>query len=139
MKLSKRHGAASVQDLRDAGYLPAAMRNDLALLGWGADDNATLIPTEELVERFRVGGHRQGGGDLRREEAALVNGRYMREMPLDEYVGAVATQLGRAAERPVARGLQMVQEKGQTLAEVWPLISFLFEPRSRTRRLGGRR
>ncbi len=53
-KLSKRHGAASVQELRDAGYLPAAVRNYLALLGWGADDDATLIPTGELIERFRI-------------------------------------------------------------------------------------
>ncbi|HEX4305151.1 MAG TPA: glutamate--tRNA ligase, partial [Solirubrobacterales bacterium] len=41
-KLSKRHGAASVQELRDAGYLPAAVRNYLALLGWGTDDDTTL-------------------------------------------------------------------------------------------------
>ena len=42
-KLSKRHGAASVQELRDAGYLPAAVRNYLALLGWGTDDDTTLL------------------------------------------------------------------------------------------------
>ena len=48
-KLSKRHGAASVQELRDAGYLPAAVRNYLALLGWGTDDDTTLMSTEELV------------------------------------------------------------------------------------------
>ena len=71
-KLSKRHGAASVQELRDAGYLPAAVRNYLALLGWGTDDDTTLMSTEELVERFRVERRRQGGGDLRREEAALA-------------------------------------------------------------------
>ena len=53
-KLSKRHGAASVQELRDAGYLPAAVRNYLALLGWGADDDTTVMSTDELVRRFRV-------------------------------------------------------------------------------------
>ena len=42
-KLSKRHGAASVQELRDAGYLPAAVRNYLALLGWGTDDDTTIL------------------------------------------------------------------------------------------------
>ena len=51
-KLSKRHGAASVQELRDAGYLPAAVRNYLALLGWGTEDDTTILSTEELVERF---------------------------------------------------------------------------------------
>ena len=71
-KLSKRHGAASVQELREAGYLPAAVRNYLALLGWGTDDDTTLMSTEELVRRFRGRRRRQGGGDLRREEAALA-------------------------------------------------------------------
>ena len=51
-KLSKRHGAASVQELRDAGYLPEAVRNYLALLGWGDADDETLISTDELVSAF---------------------------------------------------------------------------------------
>jgi glutamyl-tRNA synthetase len=51
-KLSKRHGAASVQELRDAGCLPEAVRNYLALLGWGAGDDTTVLSTQELVERF---------------------------------------------------------------------------------------
>ena len=71
-KLSKRHGAASVQELREAGYLPAAVRNYLALLGWGTDDDTTLMSTEELVAALPGRGRRQGGGDLRREEAALA-------------------------------------------------------------------
>ena len=70
-KLSKRHGAASVQELRDAGYLPAAVRNYLALLGWGTDDDTTLLSTEELVERFEIERVGTRVGDLRREEAAL--------------------------------------------------------------------
>ena len=53
-KLSKRHGAASVQELRDAGYLPDAVRNYLALLGWGAGDDATVLSTAELIERFTL-------------------------------------------------------------------------------------
>ena len=70
-KLSKRHGAASVQELREAGYLPAAVRNYLALLGWGTDDDTTLMSTEELVERFRIEDVGSAVGDLRRAEAAL--------------------------------------------------------------------
>src|SRR6266511_6325545 len=50
-KLSKRHGAASVQELRDAGYLPEALRNYLALLGWGHDEATTFFTTDELIER----------------------------------------------------------------------------------------
>ena len=97
-KLSKRHGAASVQELRDAGYLPAAVRNYLALLGWGTDDDTTLMSTEELVRRFRVERRRQGGGDLRREEAALA------ERPLHARAAARGVHGGgRPPPRPRAR------------------------------------
>ena len=53
-KLSKRHGAASVQELRANGYLPAAVRNYLALLGWGYDESTTFFTTDELIERFSL-------------------------------------------------------------------------------------
>jgi glutamyl-tRNA synthetase len=127
-KLSKRHGAASVQELREAGYLPAAVRNYLALLGWGADDDATLIPTAELVERFRVEDVGRAAAIFDEKKLRWVNGRYMREMGLDEYVDAVATHLGRPADERLRAACEIVQEKAQTLAEVWPLIRFLFEP-----------
>ncbi|HKB50205.1 MAG TPA: glutamate--tRNA ligase [Solirubrobacterales bacterium] len=126
-KLSKRHGAASVQELREAGYLPAAVRNYLALLGWGADDDATLIPTEELVERFRVEDVGKAAAIFDEKKLRWVNGRYMREMPLDEYVTAVAAHLGRDPDERLRAACEIVQEKAQTLAEVWPLIRFLFE------------
>ena len=127
-KLSKRHGAASVQELREAGYLPAAVRNYLALLGWGADDDATLIPTPELVERFRVEDVGRAAAIFDEKKLRWINGRYMREMPLDEYVAAVAAHLGRPADERLRAACEIAQEKAQTLAEVWPLVRFLFEP-----------
>jgi glutamyl-tRNA synthetase len=127
-KLSKRHGAASVQELRDAGYLPAAVRNYLALLGWGADDDATLISTAELVERFRVADVGKAAAIFDEKKLRWINGRYMREMPLDEYVLAVAGHLGREPDERLRAACAITQEKAQTLEEVWPLIRFLFEP-----------
>lgn len=127
-KLSKRHGAASVQELREAGYLPAAVRNYLALLGWGADDDATLIPTAELIERFRVEDVGRAAAIFDERKLRWVNGRYMRELPLDEYTQAVAAHLGREADGRLRAACEIAQEKAQTLAEVWPLIGFLFEP-----------
>ncbi len=127
-KLSKRHGAASVQELRDAGYLPAAVRNYLALLGWGADDDATIISTAELVERFRVEDVGKAAAIFDEKKLRWLNGRYMRELPLEEYVDAVARHLGREPDERLRAACEIVQEKAQTLAEVWPLIRFLFEP-----------
>ena len=127
-KLSKRHGAASVQELRTAGYLPAAIRNYLALLGWGTDDDTTLMPTEELVERFRVENVGRAAAIFDEKKLRWVNGRFMREMPLDEYTEAVARHLGREPDERLRAACEIAQEKAQTLAEVWALIRFLFEP-----------
>jgi len=126
-KLSKRHGAASVQELRDAGYLPAAVRNYLALLGWGADDDTTLMSTEELVERFRIEDVGRAAAIFDERKLRWVNGRFMREMPAEEYVEAVAGHLGRPADERLCTACEIVQDKAQTLAEVWPLVRFLFE------------
>jgi glutamyl-tRNA synthetase len=127
-KLSKRHGAASVQELREGGYLPAAVRNYLALLGWGTDDDTTLMATEELVERFRVADVGKAAAIFDEKKLRWLNGRFMREMPLDAYTAAVARHLGREADERLRAACEIAQEKAQTLEEVWPLIGFLFEP-----------
>jgi glutamyl-tRNA synthetase len=127
-KLSKRHGAASVQELRDSGYLPAAVRNYLALLGWGTDDDTTLMSTEELVRRFRVADVGKAAAIFDEKKLRWLNGRFMREMPLDEYTEAVARHLGREPDQRLRAACEIAQEKAQTLDEVWPLIRFLFEP-----------
>jgi len=127
-KLSKRHGAASIQELRDAGYLPAAVRNYLALLGWGADDDTTIMSTEELVRRFRVEDVGKSAAIFDEKKLRWLNGRFMREMPLDDYVAAVARHLGREPDAKLRTACEIAQEKAQTLEEVWPLIRFLFEP-----------
>ncbi len=126
-KLSKRHGAASVQELRDSGYLPAAVRNYLALLGWGTDDDTTLMSTAELVRRFRVADVGKSAAIFDEKKLRWLNGRFMREMPLDEYTAAVARHLGREPDEKLRAACEIVQEKAQTLTEVWPLIRFLFE------------
>ena len=133
-KLSKRHGAASVQELRDAGFLPAAVRNYLALLGWGAEDDTTILSTEELVERFDI--ERVGRASAVFDERKLrwLNGRYMRELPLDGVCrgrgrGARASgpRRGRRRRERLAAACAIAQDKAQTLDEVWPLVRFLFE------------
>ena len=127
-KLSKRHGAASVQELREAGYLPAAVRNYLALLGWGTDDDTTIMPTDELVARFRVEDVGRSAAIFDEKKLRWLNGRFMREMPLEEYTAAVAGRLGRKPDDRLRAACEIAQEKAQTLAEVWDLIRFLFEP-----------
>ena len=136
-KLSKRHGAASVQELRDEGYLPAAVRNYLALLGWGTDDDTTLLSTDELVERFDISRVGRSSAIFDEKKLRWMNGRFMRELELDAYESRLADHLERtdleaaqafaAAQASLRRAAcEIVQEKAQTLAEVWNLIRFMF-------------
>jgi glutamyl-tRNA synthetase len=126
-KLSKRHGAASVQELRDAGYLPAAVRNYLALLGWGTQDDTTILSTEELIERFDIVDVGRASAIFDEQKLRWLNGRFMREMDLDAYTEAVARHVRREPDERLRAACAIAQEKAQTLDEVWPLIGFLFE------------
>jgi glutamyl-tRNA synthetase len=124
-KLSKRHGAASVQELRDAGYLPEAVRNYIALLGWGYDESTTFFTTEELVERFSLERVSKSSAVFDEQKLRWMNGRYQRELPVPELTARLQAHLGR--EVPEA-AVAIAQEKMQTLSEFWPLAGFLVEP-----------
>ena len=131
-KLSKRHGAASVQELRDSGYLPAAVRNYLALLGWGTDDDTTIMSTPELIARFDVARIGRASAIFDEQKLRWLNGRFMRELEPGEYADSVAGYLKRSGVKPpadrahFAEACRVAQDKAQTLAEVWPLIRFVF-------------
>jgi glutamyl-tRNA synthetase len=126
-KLSKRHGAASVQDLRDAGYLPEAVRNYLALLGWGDEDDETIIPTDELIRRFRI--ERVSRNPARFDEQKLrwMNGRYLRELGTDELTHRIAVYHPEAPPDRLRDAVAISEEKIQTLADFWPLAGFIFD------------
>jgi len=126
-KLSKRHGAASVQELRDAGYLPEAIRNYLALLGWGYDDTTTFFTTEELQERFSLDRVSKGAAVFDEQKLRWMNGRYMREMPTAELAQRIEGLTGRENTEPA---VVIAQDKMQTLTEFERLCGFLYdEPR----------
>jgi glutamyl-tRNA synthetase len=126
-KLSKRHGAASVQELREAGYLPEAVRNYLALLGWGADASTTFFSTDELVERFALERVSRNPAVFDEQKLRWMNGRYLRELPPQELAARLEELYG---PRPgLAEAAAVAQEKMQTLADFWPLAGFLVERR----------
>jgi glutamyl-tRNA synthetase len=123
-KLSKRHGAASVQELRDGGYLPAAVRNYLALLGWGAGDDETILSTPELVRRFDVAGVQRNPAQFDETKLRWMNGRYMRELSIEELTAQLEAFYGRDDLGPAAA---ISAEKLQTLADFWPLCGFIYD------------
>src|ERR671915_1097990 len=125
-KLSKRHGAASVQEVRDAGYLPAAVRNYLALLGWGYDESTTFFTTDELVRHFSLERVSKSPAVFDEQKLRWMNGRYLRELPVDKLHRRLEERHG----RPIPpEAVAITQEKMQTLADFWPPAGFLVERR----------
>jgi glutamyl-tRNA synthetase len=126
-KLSKRHGAASVQELREAGFLPEAVRNYLALLGWGADATTTFFSTDDLVDRFSLERVSKNPAVFDEQKLRWMNGRYLRELDPGELARRLEALHGaRPGMEPAAA---IAQEKMQTLADFWPLAGFLVERR----------
>src|SRR3954453_47971 len=123
-KLSKRHGAASVQELRAAGYVPEAVRNHLSLLGWGLDETTTFLPTQELIDNFSLERVSRNPAVFDEQKLRWMNGRYMRELDPADLKGRIEATVGR--EVP-AEAVAISQEKMQTLADFWPLAGFLVE------------
>jgi glutamyl-tRNA synthetase len=125
-KLSKRHGAASVQELRVAGYLPEAIRNYLALLGWGYDESTTFFTTDELVERFSLERVSKNPAVFDEQKLAWMNANYLRGLQIDELVRMLEERYGRDDLRAAA---EISQEKLRTIEDFWPFAGFLFERR----------
>ncbi len=123
-KLSKRHGAASVQELRDAGYLPEALRNYMALLGWGAEDDQTILSTAQLVEQFGIERVSKNPARFDHQKLRWLNGRYIRELSVDDLTARLEQFTGRTGLRAA---VEISREKMQTLADFWPLAGFVFD------------
>src|SRR5829696_8730095 len=123
-KLSKRHGAASVQELRDKGYLPEAVRNYLALLGWGYDEETTFFTTEQLQQLFSLERVSRSPAVFDEQKLRWINGRYVRELPVAELTARLEAFVGRTG---LAHAVAVTQDKISTLTEFWPLVRSLFE------------
>jgi glutamyl-tRNA synthetase len=129
-KLSKRHGAVSVDEFREAGYVAPALMNFLALLGWAPDGETTIMSRDELVERFSL--KRVGRSPATFDYAKLdwMNGVYLRALDESAYADTV---LGYLRERgvdwpePDVRAVApIVQEKVGRLGEIPEFVGFLF-------------
>jgi glutamyl-tRNA synthetase len=123
-KLSKRHGAASVQAVRDEGYLPEAVRNYIALLGWGYDESTTFMTTDELIERFALARVSKNPAVFDEQKLRWMNGRYMRELAVGELQRRLEEFYGGELPREI---VAISQEKMQTLKDFSDLAGPLVE------------
>lgn len=134
-KLSKRHGATSVFEYRDAGYLPDAMFNFLALIGWSLDDKTEIISREQFIEHFTLDRIVKNPAVFNIEKLTWMNGMYIREMPEDRLADLFAQALERdlpaSVARPIDRALvgriaPLIRERVKLLTEVAGYCDFFF-------------
>lgn len=141
--LSKRHGATSVAEFRVKGYLPEALVNYLALIGWsprdaatGGDDNTELIPTSELTRRFSLDRVGLSAGVFDENKLAWVNRQYLKKADRSRLAELIVDQLRRAgfSVTPDLRGLEfltstmpMVASSVDRLDQAPARLAFLFD------------
>ena len=130
-KLSKRHGAQSVEDFRDEGYIPAALVNFLARLGWAYDDKTEVFGRDELLELFSLERVSSSPAVFDYQKLAWLNGVHLRNLPPEEYAERVLTYLREHGiewdEQLVRQAAPFVQEKIETLSQFPDYVRFLFE------------
>ncbi|MCL2324064.1 MAG: glutamate--tRNA ligase [Actinomycetia bacterium] len=135
-KLSKRHGSTGVEEYAGQGYLPEALLNYLALLGWSLDGETTLIDAETLKSRFSLDRISKNPAIFDFAKLTWMNGVYLREMPVERFTQLMAERLQQAgladeADFEVRRAwylklAPLVSERIKLMTEIVPLVRFLF-------------
>jgi glutamyl-tRNA synthetase len=130
-KLSKRHGAVSVDVFRELGYLPDALVNFIALLGWSYDDKTTVMSRAELVERFTLERVISSPATFDYEKLDWLNGVHLRELEPQAYGAALLVWVRERGidwdETTVAATAALVQEKIERFDQYPDFVRFLFE------------
>ena len=134
-KLSKRHGATTITEYQRQGYLPDAMTNFLALLGWSLDDRTELLSREELIKHFSLERVGKTAAIFNKDKLDWMNGVYLRKLSLDEFVQRAMpfldSDLPESIARPldysyVSQVLSLIHERARTLGDVTQLAVFFF-------------
>lgn len=134
-KLSKRHGATSINEYKDQGYLPEAMINFLALLGWSLDDKTDLISPQQIVEHFSLERVSKTAAIFNKDKLDWMNGVYIRNLSPDDLAVHALHFLEKHLPEQISRPLDsayvrhiipLIQDRAKTLAEIPQLTAFFF-------------
>jgi len=134
-KLSKRHGAVSITEYHEQGYLPETMVNFLVLLGWSLDDKTELLSRQELIDNFSLERISRTAAIFNQDKLNWMNGVYIRNLGLEDFIERALPFLDRGLPPGVKRPLSidyvrqimpLIQERARTLAEVTELAQFFF-------------
>jgi glutamyl-tRNA synthetase len=132
--LSKRHGAVAVEWFKEQGFLPEALVNYLALLGWSYDETTTFFTCEELIERFDLGRVSRNPAAFDPQKLEWMNGHYIREAS-DARIAELLSEALFAEGVPadfdtVAAVVPLVKERMRTIVEGASMVRFLFEDKT---------
>jgi glutamyl-tRNA synthetase len=131
-KLSKRHGAQSIDDFREEGYYAPALMNFLALLGWSYDDKTTIMSRRELIDRFSLDRVVSSPATFDYQKLDWMNGVYLRGLQPDEYAHVLIEWLREHGidwpDEKVRASAPLVQEKIEKFSQYPDFARFLFEP-----------
>ncbi|MFQ6098403.1 MAG: glutamate--tRNA ligase [Armatimonadota bacterium] len=135
-KLSKRHGATDIDEFRRAGFLPEALLNFLALLGWSTGDEQELLSAEELTRRFSLERVSRSGAVFDVEKLRWMNGQYINSVSLTRLAeaaipflqerGLLEAELSDDRRAYVERVLELMRERLRTLEDLVTLAGFFF-------------
>ncbi len=126
-KLAKRHGATAVSEFREEGYLPEALVNFLALIGWSPGSEDEIFTMDDLVERWRIDHVQRAGGKWDRDRLGWFDGIHIRRLAPEELVARLEPFVPPEWDRRLLRAaVPFIQERMQTLTEARDLIAFLF-------------
>lgn len=134
-KLSKRHGATALSEYREQGFLPQAVFNYLAILGWSPDGETTIFSRDEAVEKFDLVDVSKNPAAFDPDKLAWMNGEYIRAMNTSAFAELVRPhveqELGRALDssewETFGQIADLVQERTKLLPEAGSQVTFLFE------------
>ncbi len=126
-RLSKRHGAASMLEYREQGYLPEAMVNFLAFLGWSPGTEEEVFTMEELAERFSLERVSPSPAIFNPERLDWFNGHWIRKLPDADLAARVRPFFPAAGNANLQSLIPLVRERMKRLPDAVPLLTFFFE------------
>ncbi len=133
-KLSKRHGATSVQEFRDEGYLPEALVNYLVLLGWSPGDDIDIYPREQMIKNFALETVSRSAAIYDLAKLTWMNGVYLAAAGLDRIVDLVTPEaaqegwLNETNHDYFRQVVDLVRSRAKTTHEILPLAGYFFTP-----------
>jgi len=123
-KLSKRRDKVALEDYRADGYLPEAMMNYLALLGWSPGGDREMLSRQELIDEFRIEDVKSSPAFFDEKKLSDVNATYIRSLSTEQLLERSASWV-QSRWAPIA---PLVQERARTLADVYSMVDFLYMP-----------